>query len=84
MSPCCLTGTDAGKRVTLVEGGSPELFVDLIKRFQWTSTTEKRDRFKYSKQSLSCAYFMASDDKCPQGTSSAHHVATLAGLKTCR
>jgi hypothetical protein len=25
-----------------------------------------------------------SGDTCPQGTSNAHHVATLAGLKTCR
>ena len=26
------------------------------------------------------AHIMASGDTCPQGTSSAHHVATLAGL----
>jgi hypothetical protein len=37
------------------------------------------------KPSLCISHIMVSGDTvCPQGTSSAHHVATLAGLKTCR
>ena len=39
-------------------------------------------RFKCSKRSLSITHIMASGDTCPQGTSNACHVATLAGLKT--
>jgi hypothetical protein len=34
--------------------------------------------------SLSISHIMASGDKCPQGTSNARHVATLAGLKASR
>jgi hypothetical protein len=33
------------------------------------------------KPSLSISHIMAGGDTCPQGTSSAHHVATLAGLE---
>jgi hypothetical protein len=70
MSPGYLTRGYAGKWVTLVNWASPQLFVDLIKRFQRSSTTEKRDRFKYSKQSLSFAYIMVNGDTvCPQGNS---------------
>ena len=32
--------------------------------------------------SLSISLIMASGDTCPQGTSNARHVATLAGLRT--
>jgi hypothetical protein len=34
------------------------------------------------KPSLSISHVMASGDTCPQGTSNARHVATLAGLRT--
>jgi hypothetical protein len=34
MSPNCLSGRYAGKRVTPANWGSPQLFIDLIKRFQ--------------------------------------------------
>jgi hypothetical protein len=79
MSPYCLTRGYAGKWVTLVNGGAPQLFVDLIRRFQRSSTTEKRDRFKYSKQSLSFAYDMANGDICaPKGIRIP--VAALKGL----
>jgi hypothetical protein len=68
MSPYCLARGYTGKWATLVNWGSPQLFVDLIKRFQRSSTTAKRDRFKYSKQSLSFAYIMANGDMCaPKG-----------------
>jgi hypothetical protein len=36
------------------------------------------------KRSLSISQIMASGDTCPQGTSNARHVATLAGLKASR
>jgi hypothetical protein len=36
------------------------------------------------KRSLPLVYFTINGDTCPQGTSNARHVATLAGLKTCR
>ena len=36
------------------------------------------------RRSLSIPHIMASGDTCPQGTSNARHVATLAGLKTRR
>ena len=36
------------------------------------------------KPSLSISHIMASGDTCPQGTSNARHVATLAGLKASR
>jgi len=36
------------------------------------------------KRSLPLVYFTINGDTCPQGTSSAHHVATLAGLKASR
>jgi len=69
MSPDCLTGGYSGKWITLVNRvfiqGSPQLFVALIIRFHRFSTTAKRDRFKYSKRSLSIAYIMASGDTCP-------------------
>jgi hypothetical protein len=52
--------------------------------FNFLGGSAKRDRFKYSKRSLFIAYIMASGDTCPQETSNARHVATLAGLKTDR
>jgi hypothetical protein len=36
------------------------------------------------KPSLSISHIMESGDTCPQGTSNARHVATLAGLKASR
>jgi hypothetical protein len=36
------------------------------------------------KRSLPLVYFTINGDTCPQGTSNARHVATLAGLKTRR
>jgi hypothetical protein len=36
------------------------------------------------KRSRSISHIMASGDTCPQGTSNARHVATLAGLKASR
>ena len=36
------------------------------------------------KPSLAISHIMASGDTCPQGTSNARHVATLAGLKASR
>jgi hypothetical protein len=83
MSPYCLARGYTGKWATLVNWGSPQLFAGPIKRFQCVSTMAKRDRFECLKRSLSIAHIMASGDTCPQGTSSARHVATLAGLKTC-
>jgi len=77
MSPCCLTGKHAGKRVTLVNWGSPQLFVGLIQRFQFFSTIAKRDRLQHLKPSRSIAHIMKSGDTCPQGTFNAAVVATL-------
>jgi hypothetical protein len=60
------------------------VFPTLIKRFQRLSTIAERDRLEYVKWSLSITHIMESGDTCPLGTSSAHHVATLAGLKASR
>jgi hypothetical protein len=84
MSPSSRTGELDGERETRVNWGEPQLFSVRIKRFQCFSTPEERDRFEYLKRSLPFAYIMASGDTCPQGTSNARHVATLAGLKTRR
>ena len=78
MSPNCLAGRYACRRVTLANWGSPHLFVGLIKRFQGFSTMAERDRFEYLKRSLSIAHIMVSGDTvCPQGTFNAAVVATL-------
>jgi hypothetical protein len=60
------------------------MFITLIRRFQCFSTIAKRDRFECLKRSLSIAHLMASGDTCPQGTSNAAVVATLAGLQFCK
>jgi hypothetical protein len=65
MSPSCLTGGYSGKGITLVNWGSSQLFATLIKRVQCVATIAKRDRYKYSKRSLSIARIMASGDTCP-------------------
>jgi hypothetical protein len=64
--------------------GFAQMFIDVIQRFQCFSTTTKRGRFEYLKRSLSIAHFMANGDTCPQRTSNARHVATLAGLHGSR
>ena len=53
MSPGCLAGRHAGKRIGLVNWSSTQMFAAPTKRFQCFSTTAKKDRFKYSKRSLS-------------------------------
>jgi hypothetical protein len=75
----------ASKQETLVNGvliwGSTQTFVGLTKRFQGFSAIAKKDHSKYLKRSFSIADSMASGDTCPQGTSNARYVATLAGLE---
>ena len=44
----------------------------------------KEDPLSVWQRVLFVARFMVNGDTCPQGTSSAHHVATLAGLKASR
>ena len=41
MSPSCLAGRYAGKRVTLANWGSHQMFLALIQRFQCFSTTQR-------------------------------------------
>ena len=76
MSPGCPAGEHAGRQATPVHWRSTQISVALIRLFQYLSTTEKRDRFEYSKQSLSIAHVMANGDTCPQGTLGAVIVAT--------
>jgi hypothetical protein len=82
MSPGCLAGGCESKGIAPVNWGLPRLFLGPIKRFLCFSMAAKRGRLEYLKRSLSIAHIMASGDTCPQGTSNAHHVATLAGLLT--
>ena len=84
MSPGYLAGAYAGKRGPPVNWGSTQLLAAVICRFQCSSTKAMRDHLEYLKRSLFIANIMASGDTCPQGTSNARHVATLAGLKASR
>jgi hypothetical protein len=80
MSPDCLAGTRMTLAHRAVVRGSRWLFLGPLEQFQCFSVKEKRTAS--SKRPLSFAHIMASGDTCPQGTSNARHVATLAGLKT--
>jgi hypothetical protein len=76
-----LTGGYSGTPATLINWlfipGSPQLFVALVKPFQFLTTIAKRDRFEQLKRSLSITHIMVSSDTCPQGTFNAAVDANL-------
>jgi hypothetical protein len=86
MSPDYPDGRYVGNWVTVVNQMLirclSQFFPASINRLQFYSTIAERDRFEYGKRSLVIAHVIADGDTCPQGTSNARHVATLAGLKT--
>jgi hypothetical protein len=81
MSPGCLARRRTGKWMALVGCGSSQPFGasnQAISVFFYNNREGPLQALL--RRSISISHIMESGDTCPQGTSNARHVATLAGL----